>query len=369
MTERLATTEFQRNFVDFESRKARILDTIGWTALKVTSSAAAILAVMNADGLYQLHEQSKNNVSITVIGEAAEGYEDSATVVLAGFGGLDSNISARALAPDLAAVGETWSVRLDNQTVDISAIAREIGQLAQERAINTISFYGVSFGGKYSLPISLELVRGDYGITAIPSHIMNDTPTSEACVRPDDVADGRSQEWLHEHFPTISKGVIARTIAELYIRQDKLFTPGNTTATIIDALKVVNSPNAASNQLLNNQYHTFLDIDLEDTLAELKKEQAARGMTPTTWTFIGNERDWVVDPRCSVRELRVALARNGFGLPYVHYIPGLKHGEPYLTPDLFDEHLPSILAESQSTYNARQNTQSTLYEALQSDQD
>jgi|GEM_PF-6876245 len=333
---------------------------------KGLAMTAITLGVLNVDAAYQIYEQSQNNVSVRVVSEASEPENDNrATVVMAGFGGLDSGASARAIDESLGAAGETWSVRLDNQNVDTSAIAREIGEFAEERGVNEVSLYGISFGGIYNLPIALELVKGDYGITSIPSAIFNDTPSSEACIKPRYTEDSRKQEWAHRTFPLISKSIVARTIAELYIRKDRLWPPEKIPTTLETTWRIVNSPNAASNQLLHNQYNEFLSIDAEATLRDLRHEQRERGMTPTTWSYIGNEKDYTINTDCAVRELRLAIARTGFGQMHTTYIEGSKHGEPYLTPDLYNETLPTVLNEALAAYQYKRTAFSTPSEALQ----
>jgi hypothetical protein len=47
------------------------------------------------------------------------------------------------------------------------------------------------------------------------------------------------------------------------------------------------------------------------------------------------------------------------------YIEGSKHGEPYLTPDLYNETLPTVLNEALAAYQYKRTAFSTPSEALQ----
>lgn len=327
----------------------------------ITSTVALTDGVLIADGLHEQYLLAQTKPSVIEISEhTPRDVTDTATIVALGFGGLTGEDVADQLGPELSKLGHVWALKYDDKGIGIRRLTEVIAEKAKQEHVKKLNFYGISIGGDIEMSIAKDIITGDYGITDIPSFIMDSTPDSTKNLRPEYSSEGAAQTWLHHTFPLESKGKFARWAVEMWLQRNRYtgdhvhqtFNPNMpmlpaayaTSRGIID--NTINSPKAASNQLLNSTFLQLATIEPGELIHDIAKFEKDHGRAKTDWTYVGGPHDYIVDTEASSKIFRKYIRKEGFKDLNISIVPGIVHGNPLATPDLYknimDHIIPSI---------------------------
>lgn len=312
---------------------------------------------LTIDGLIQEQELLHTEPSIIDVTDEqiSPDRPDTATVFALGFGGLTAEDVASGLSAEFSQQGEVWALHYDNKGINIHKLVEVIIAKAKEEGVTKLSFYGISIGGVIELAIAEEIITGDYGITDIPAFTFDSTPINEDVLKSSYAEEGALQRDLHEIFGIRARGKIARWAVEMYLNRDRYWIEDRQFNKEMDFLtafiktsnmvikNTILSPEAASNQLLNSAYLEFSSLNAEDLINSIGEFQEDNNRPKTTWTYIGGPGDYIVDTKESSEQFGEIISEAGFADMQVALVPGIIHGLPLRTPEIYQETLDTVI--------------------------
>lgn len=300
--------------------------------------------------------EANASIDIEVISEAIDpDTSDSAIVFLNGFGENDADVPARYFGPAIqehVLDGETWSVGYGNAPLIELNIADEIIELAGERGIDRVSFFGYSAGGNIAIKvIEAVLERSDLLIETI---IPDSMPYSDAGLRPEQREAKRTLMTVAELIPGATHSTYMRFIGELIFRQDR-YDSGDifertsdfidTSSEIIEALSEERLPGT---WLMIDQVLAISNSRVEERLAHIG-ELTEYSLQPTV-IYLGTDEpgyDYMVNDGSSAEN--VCKFADSAGLECLIYnVPGAVHTRPDLANEEYVETITNAAPEIQA---------------------
>lgn len=324
--------------------------------------AAAIGLCLVMDPLLAQIEASPTSQYISEVVPSIEvSHQDTALNTAAGLGRSNSFPTAETLAK-FAMDGAVWATTYDSRTIDGESLAGDLIKKAKRNNVIEVNLWGGSMAGTLSLEMAVK-IQNDKSAIHTKYIILEDSPSSLDSVRPDQRESGQLL-LAFSGIPALSYSRTARFIAEMAVRtkqyagvginQTVPFLPFNLTKFIDTSEEVIHDMlsrnDKASVELMGSQYSSIVTSNARANMMKLGQENE-QGKPKPIIVFIrpvSSTSDRVVDSDKAEAEFRQYALDAGLRLVVIR-LPGIHHGNPSMSRQLYQKAIPVILKRIQET--------------------
>ena len=318
-------------------------------AIKLGAATLAVSALSVAywsDVIENRAERAEAEISINVISDALDKSDDhTATVLVGGFNMQDADFMAKTIGPGIQefADGELWSLSYNNAILSRTAIYKTILELAEERDIEKLNFFGYSTGGIISTEATADIVKN------------SDTPieVSASASTPDGIEGLRQNQKQGIEFiqaiasiPGAIDSSYIRLACEMYFFKANYTKEGSENIggnierffeTLLAGIDRLDDPKQTSMQLLIDQAYKVSFYDMKKELQTISDQRNEKEL-PILVGF-GTDKpgfDFMVDDKLSLKNFGNYSEEANIEF-HSFLVPGAIHAEYYKTVDAYNQ--------------------------------